>query len=57
MKKRTIYSEQSQELHKLFEEAGTNEKVICVPMDYAKKRARCHVLQWAWRYPQKAILR
>jgi len=37
MKKRTIYSEQSQELHKLFEEAGTSEKVMCVPMDYAKK--------------------
>jgi transposase len=37
MKKRTIYSDQSQGLLKLFEEAGTNKKVMCVSMDYAKK--------------------
>lgn len=37
MKKRTIYSDQSQELLKLFEEAGNNTKVMCVPIDYAKK--------------------
>ena len=37
MKKRTIYSDQSQELLKLFEDAGSNEKVMCVPIDYAKK--------------------
>lgn len=37
MKKRNIYSDQSQELFRLFEEAGSNEKVMCVPMDFAKK--------------------
>ena len=37
MKKKTIYSNQSQELLRLFEEAGGNAKVMCVPMDYAKK--------------------
>jgi transposase len=37
MKKRTIYQNQSQELLHLFEEAGNNAKVMCVPIDYAKK--------------------
>ena len=37
MKKKTIYSNQSQELLRLFEDAGSNAKVMCVPMDYAKK--------------------
>ena len=37
MKKRNIYQNQSQELLQLFEEAGSSEKVMCVPMDYAKK--------------------
>ncbi len=37
MKKRTIYSNQSQELLTLFEEAGDSAKVLCVPIDYAKK--------------------
>jgi len=37
MKKRTIYAEQSQELLRLFEEAGNNAKIMCVPIDYAKK--------------------
>ncbi len=36
MKKRNIYQNQSQELLHLFEEAGSSEKVMCVPMDYAK---------------------
>ncbi|MEN8247279.1 MAG: transposase [Thermodesulfobacteriota bacterium] len=36
MKKRNIYQNQSQELHHLFEDAGNNHKVMCVPMDYAK---------------------
>ncbi len=36
MKKRNIYQNQSQELLHLFEEAGSNDKVMCVPMDYAK---------------------
>lgn len=36
MKKRTIYQNQSQELLHLFEEAGNNAKVMCVPIDYAK---------------------
>jgi transposase len=37
MKKKTIYTNQSQELLRLFEEAGNNSKIMCVPMDYAKK--------------------
>ena len=37
MKKRTIYPNQSQELLHLFEAAGSSAKVMCVPMDYAKK--------------------
>ncbi len=37
MKKRTIYSNQSQELLALFEQAGNSAKVLCVPIDYAKK--------------------
>ena len=36
MKKRNIYQNQSQELLHIFEDAGSNEKVMCVPMDYAK---------------------
>ena len=35
MKKKTIYSNQSQELLRLFEEAGNNSKMMCVPIDYA----------------------
>jgi len=37
MKKKNIYVNQSQELLTLFEEAGNNSKVMCVPIDYAKK--------------------
>jgi len=37
MKKRTIYTNQSQELLHLFEQAGNGGKLMCVPMDYAKK--------------------
>ena len=37
MKKKTIYSTQSQELLRLFEEAGNSSKIMCVPLDYAKK--------------------
>lgn len=37
MKKKTIYTNQSQELLHLFEEAGNNSKIMCVPIDYAKK--------------------
>ena len=36
MKKRNIYQNQSQEIVHLFEDAGSNDKVMCVPMDYAK---------------------
>jgi hypothetical protein len=36
MKKPNIYQNQSQQLLHLFEEAGSSEKVMCVPMDYAK---------------------
>src|SRR5210317_753140 len=37
MKKRNSYQNQSQQLLHLFEEAGSGKKVMCVPMDYAKK--------------------
>ena len=37
MKKRTIFQQQSQELMRIFEEAGTSQKVLVVAMDYAKK--------------------
>ena len=37
MKKKSIYTNQSQELLHLFEEAGNGSKIMCVPMDYAKK--------------------
>lgn len=37
MKKRNIYLNRSQELVSLFEEAGKSAKVMCVPIDYAKK--------------------
>ena len=37
MKKKNIYVNQSQELLSLFEEAGNSGKVMCVPIDYAKK--------------------
>ena len=37
MKKKNIYVNQSPELLTLFEEAGNNGKIMCVPMDYAKK--------------------
>ena len=37
MKKKNIYVNQSQELLSLFEEAGSSGKVMCVPIDYAKK--------------------
>ena len=37
MKKRNIYQNRSQELLSLFEEAGNSSKVMCVPMDFAKK--------------------
>ena len=37
MKKRNIYRNQSQEILSLFESAGDRNKVMCIPMDYAKK--------------------
>jgi hypothetical protein len=37
MKKRNIYPNRSQQLLSLFEEAVNGAKVMCVPMDYAKK--------------------
>ena len=37
MKKRNIYQNQSQELLSLFQQAPDNGKVMCVPIDYAKK--------------------
>ncbi|MBU1544057.1 MAG: transposase [Proteobacteria bacterium] len=37
MKKQNIYRNQSQEILSLFESAGDRNKVMCIPMDYAKK--------------------
>ena len=37
MKKRNIYLSRSQELLSVFEQAPSGAKVMCVPMDYAKK--------------------
>ena len=37
MKKNNIYQNQSQQLLSLFEQAANNAKVMCVPIDYAKK--------------------
>jgi len=37
MKKSSIYPDRSQELLTLFEQAGNNSKLMCVPIDYAKK--------------------
>jgi transposase len=37
MKKRNIYQNRSQELLSLFEKAGNSAKVMCVPIDFAKK--------------------
>jgi len=37
MKKRNIFQNQSQEILALFEMARNRAKVMCVPMDYAKK--------------------
>ncbi len=37
MKKRNIYQNRSQELLSLFEEDGNSAKVMCVPIDFAKK--------------------
>jgi hypothetical protein len=37
MKRRNIYQNRGQELLSLFEGPGNSAKVMCVPMDYAKK--------------------
>ena len=37
MKKRNIYPNQSQQLLSIFGQAANNAKVMCVPIDYAKK--------------------
>ncbi|MDA3915987.1 MAG: hypothetical protein PF690_03335 [Deltaproteobacteria bacterium] len=47
MKKRSIYQNRSQELYSLFEDAGNNSKIMCIPMDYAKKH---HVVMFCNGY-------
>jgi hypothetical protein len=37
MKKKNIYENRNQELLALFEGAGNNSKIMCVPIDHAKK--------------------
>src|SRR5450756_1840912 len=34
----SIFSAQSKDLRKLFEQAGHRSKVLCAPLDYAKKQ-------------------
>ena len=38
VKKRSIYSRQSQELLRIYEEAGTSKKVLVGAIDYAKEK-------------------
>ena len=38
MKKRNIFQNQSQEILTLFEAAQDRSKVMCIPIDYAKKK-------------------
>lgn len=47
MKKRSIYQNRSQELYSLFQDAGNNSKIMCIPMDYAKKH---HVVMFCNGY-------
>jgi len=47
MKKRNIYQDRSQELFQLFEQAGNNSNVMCIPIDYAKKN---HVVMFCNGY-------
>ena len=52
MKKKNIYVNQSQELLSLFEEAGNSGKVMCVPIDYAKKATYSELLPKSdWKTP------
>ena len=37
MKQRSIYQQQSQELIRIFEEAGSSKKVLVVAMDYPRR--------------------
>ncbi len=37
MKKKNIFQNRSQQLLRLFEKAGNRLKMMCVPIDYAKK--------------------
>jgi transposase len=37
MKKRNVFQNQSQEILALFEMAKDRSKVMCIPIDYAKK--------------------
>lgn len=47
MKKRNIYQNRSKELYALFENAGNNSKIMCIPVDYAKEH---HVVMFCNGY-------
>jgi hypothetical protein len=47
MKKRSIYQNRSQELYALFENACSNSKIMCIPMDFAKRH---HVVMFCNGY-------
>ena len=47
MKKRSIYQNRSQELYALFESACSNSKIMCIPMDFAKRH---HVVMFCNGY-------
>ena len=43
MKKSSIYPNRSRALLALFEKAGKPSKLMCVPIDYAKKDHSCNI--------------
>ena len=47
MNKSNIYQDRSQELFQIFEQAGHNSNVMCIPIDYAKKE---HVVMFCNGY-------
>jgi hypothetical protein len=47
MKKRSLCQNRSQELYSLFQDVGNNSKIMCIPMDYAKKH---HVVMFCNGY-------
>ena len=55
MKKRNIFQNRSQQLLALFEKAGNRLKMMCVPIDYAKKDHTVIFFQRTWRYSSQTV--